>query len=322
MKLARFISIFIAALFLSISFSACGGSDDDNNKIQVAPTEYEPYLGSKCKDMTNLSSLDVTVLDDSRLNAICIMGLKQENLYIGIFEKNEPYTALLEWTDPSPLNKHLNVNMGYVSEIDFNALQLAQIVKYEQNYYIIGATDIKTDYDSVIDKIWVFSNKTKTYEGAFIAGQFSIWYDRYMLLSTGNEALVNPMYDGKVGSMIFSPQGIKLDEMTPQIITDLQHTKNNPIKLISYCEGIWANSQSHVDYYDWHGCRFYRKMFDKFVWDTYYDVSFDNTVIDELSLLDSSTNIWKYQLKLTYTNGDIKTTTIYVNIDNGEITAL
>lgn len=318
MNTVKYINMVMVNVLMCISFSACGSSDDDNKLDSVIDNnEYELYLGKNCKDMTDLSLSDVTILDDSDVQAISIMGLKNARLYIGVFEKNAPYTALLEYTSTETLNKHLNVNMGYVDEIDFNTLKLQQIVKYGQNYYIIGATDIKTYYNSVVDKIFVFNNSIKTYEGAFIAGRFSEWYEGYMLLSTGNEFVVNPSYIlNAVDPMIFSPQGTKEEKMTSEIISNLSYTGT---KLISYDECIWAGSNPNSDVLDWHGCRFYRKKLDKFVWNTYYDVSFDDTVIDELSLLDSSTSIWKYQLKLTYTNGDIKTTTIYVNIDNGTI---
>lgn len=317
MKTVRFLNTITVSILMCVGLSACGSSNDDNFIEQNENNMYNQYLGTQYKEMTNLSLSDVTVLDNSGLNAICIMGLKQGNLYIGIFEKNEPYTALLEWTDPNPLNKHLNVNMGYVNDIDFNTLELSQIVKYEKTYFIISATDIKTSYNSIVDKVLIFNNGKKTYEGAFIAGQFREWYDGYVCLSAGNETIVNPSFDSKsVDSMIFSPQGELVSEMTSKIISNLSY---DYCKRISYCEGICATSNSFESYHEHNGCRFYRQRFDEIVWNTYYDISFDSNVKDELTLLDSSTNIWKYQLKLTYTNGDIKTTTIYVNIDNGKI---
>lgn len=57
------------------------------------------------------------------------------------------------------------------------------------------------------------------------------------------------------------------------------------------------------------------------VWNTEYELPFEvlSDTQKEYTLLDSSTNIWKYNLHLLYYSGEQRNYTFYLNIDNGTI---
>ena len=57
------------------------------------------------------------------------------------------------------------------------------------------------------------------------------------------------------------------------------------------------------------------------VWNTEYELPFEvlSDTQKEYTLLDSSTNIWKYNLHLLYYSGEQRDYTFYLNIDNGTI---
>ncbi len=59
----------------------------------------------------------------------------------------------------------------------------------------------------------------------------------------------------------------------------------------------------------------------KSVWDTKHKLPFEilSDTKKEYTLLDNSTNMWKYKLDLLYYDGTKKDYTFYLNIDNGEI---
>lgn len=57
------------------------------------------------------------------------------------------------------------------------------------------------------------------------------------------------------------------------------------------------------------------------VWNTEYELPFEvlSDTQKEYTLLDSSTNIWKYNLHLLYYSGEQRDYTFYLNIDNGTV---
>ena len=59
----------------------------------------------------------------------------------------------------------------------------------------------------------------------------------------------------------------------------------------------------------------------KSVWNTEHKLPFEilSDTKKEYTLLDNSTNIWKYKLDLLYYDGTKKDYTFYLNIENGEI---
>lgn len=59
----------------------------------------------------------------------------------------------------------------------------------------------------------------------------------------------------------------------------------------------------------------------KTVWNTKHKLPFEilSDTKKEYTLLDNSTNMWKYKLDLLYYDGTKKDYTFYLNIDNGEI---
>ena len=59
----------------------------------------------------------------------------------------------------------------------------------------------------------------------------------------------------------------------------------------------------------------------KATWNTKHKLPFEilSDTKKEYTLLDNSTNIWKYKLDLLYYDGTKKDYTFYLNIENGEI---
>lgn len=225
-------------------------------------------------------------------------GLKNNRLWISSYDRTTK-EKLWEWTDNRTFDKKRTVHVGYG---EYKDIEISSITTYgacaKNNIFVASVSYNGESYneDNILFKTAAGTLKEiKNDYRAYITDWYkeSVFVGNCCYNDMGDTLYVSQINNGAVGG-------------TP----------------ISYEESVSVNVDVNFDDFltQISALRINYKTY-KNVWYTKHKLPFEifSDTKRECTLLDNSTNIWKYKLDLLYYDGTKKDYTFYLNIENGTI---
>ena len=227
-----------------------------------------------------------------------LSGLKNNHLWISSYDRTTK-EKLWEWTDNRTFDKKRTVHVGYG---EYKDIEISSITTYgacaKNNIFVASVSYNGESYneDNILFKTAAGTLKEiKNDYRAYITDWYkeSVFVGNCCYNDMGDTLYVSQINNGAVGG-------------TP----------------ISYEESVSVNVDVNFDDFltQISALRINYKTY-KNVWYTKHKLPFEifSDTKRECTLLDNSTNIWKYKLDLLYYDGTKKDYTFYLNIENGTI---
>lgn len=272
---------------LSMGVSSCG--DDEFEELQMDELynhgdSYSTY-GLNMKDYECRGSY-------YWMNINHFSGLKNNHLWISSYDRTTK-EKLWEWTDNRTFDKKRTVHIGYG---EYKDIEISSITTYEacaKNNIFIASVE---------------------YSGESY-GEYNILFKTAMgnLKEIRNEypAYITDWYKESVfvGNCCYNDMGdtLYVSKVDNGAVRGTPVSYEETIMVGDYQQQLTASRINYKTY--------------KSVWNTKHKLPFEilSDTKREYTLLDNSTNIWKYKLDLLYYDGTKIDYTFYLNIENGEI---
>ena len=225
-------------------------------------------------------------------------GLKNNHLWISSYDRTTK-EKLWEWTDSRTFDKKRTVHVGYG---EYKDIEISSITTYgacaKNNIFVASVSYNGESYNENNILFKTAAGTLKEIKNDYRA-YITDWYKESVFVGNccyndmGDTLYVSQINNGAVGG-------------TP----------------ISYEESVSVNVDVNFDDFltQISALRINYKTY-KNVWYTKHKLPFEifSDTKRECTLLDNSTNIWKYKLDLLYYDGTKKDYTFYLNIENGTI---
>lgn len=272
---------------LSMGVSSCG--DDEFEELQMDELynhgdSYSTY-GLNMKDYECRGSY-------YWMNINHFSGLKNNHLWISSYDRTTK-EKLWEWTDNRTFDKKRTVHIGYG---EYKDIEISSITTY-------GACAKNNIFIASVE-----------YSGESY-GEYNILFKTAMgnLKEIRNEypAYITDWYKESVfvGNCCYNDMGdtLYVSKVDNGAVRGTPVSYEETIMVGDYQQQLTASRINYKTY--------------KSVWNTKHKLPFEilSDTKREYTLLDNSTNIWKYKLDLLYYDGTKKDYTFYLNIDNGTI---
>ena len=286
----------LAALLLvavCAGFSSCGDDELEEFQPEVMFTDGDSFstYGLNFRDYECYGSFHWGNINH-------FSGLKNNHLWISSYDRTTK-EKLWEWTDNRTFDKKRTVHVGYG---EYKDIEISSITTYgacaKNNIFVASVSYNGESYneDNILFKTAAGTLKEiKNDYRAYITDWYkeSVFVGNCCYNDMGDTLYVSQINNGAVGG-------------TP----------------ISYEESVSVNVDVNFDDFltQISALRINYKTY-KNVWYTKHKLPFEifSDTKRECTLLDNSTNIWKYKLDLLYYDGTKKDYTFYLNIENGTI---
>jgi len=281
--------LLTASLLIAVcaGFSSCG--DDELEELQME----EMYTDGDSFSTYGLNIKDYECRGSYHWGNINhFSGLKNNHLWISSYDRTTK-EKLWEWTDSRTFDRKRTVHVGYG---EYKDIEISSITTYgacaKNNIFVASVGYSGESYGeynilfkTVTGNLKEIRNKYPTY--------ITDWYKESVFVGNccyndmGDTLYVSQVDNGAV-------RGIPISYEETIMVTDYQQ------QLTAY----------RINYKTY-----------KSVWDTKHKLPFEvlSDTKKEYTLLDNSTNMWKYKLDLLYYDGTKRDYTFYLNIENGTI---
>lgn len=281
--------LFAASLLIAVcaGFSSCGDEELEVVQMEEMYTDGDSFstYGLNIKNYECRGSYHWGNINH-------FSGLKNNHLWISSYDRTTK-EKLWEWTDSRTFDRKRTVHVGYG---EYKDIEISSITTYgacaKNNIFVASVGYSGESYGeynilfkTVTGNLKEIRNKYPTY--------ITDWYKESVFVGNccyndmGDTLYVSQVDNGAV-------RGIPISYEETIMVTDYQQ------QLTAY----------RINYKTY-----------KSVWDTKHKLPFEvlSDTKKEYTLLDNSTNMWKYKLDLLYYDGTKKDYTFYLNIENGTI---
>lgn len=275
---------------LSMGFSSCG--DDE---LEVIPIQIYPH-GDAFADY----GLDVKDYDCRGSNHMgninYFSGLKGDHLWISSYDRTTK-EKLWEWIDSRTFDRKRTVHVGYG---EYKDIEISSITTYEacaKNNIFVASVSYSGESYSECNILFQTATgnlkEMKDTKQSYVVDWYkeSVFVGNCCYNDMGDTIYVSPFPNGTIGRVPISYE---------EAISVPINYSNKPQYILASRDNCKSGQT---------------------VWNTEYKLPFEvlSDTQKEYTLLDSSTNIWKYNLHLLYYSGEQRDYTFYLNIDNGTI---
>ncbi|WP_373259191.1 hypothetical protein [Bacteroides thetaiotaomicron] len=280
------IRLWATALLVALctGFYSCSESEDsEEDTLEALFLEYG-ITDYKDIEMPSCSSIWHYIVDEKENDRkqTNFTGLKNDHLWIASFD-TETKQKIFEWIDTREFERTFRIDLGYG--------------EYEDRHIT-----------------WINVPQTYSYENSFVAEVCMSGKGTIYILKTPTitKEIIPKTSLGILKG--WHKDSFFIDDACYSFDGNIRYTTSiYPTGVpVSYEEGIIASAFSITRYNYKEG---------KVMWDTYITPPFDipSDARNTITLLDNSTNIWKYRVDYTFYDGTKKAHTFSINIDNGEI---
>lgn len=281
--------LLTASLLIAVcaGFSSCG--DDELEELQME----EMYTDGDSFSTYGLNIKDYECRGSYHWGNINhFSGLKNNHLWISSYDRTTK-EKLWEWTDSRTFDRKRTVHVGYG---EYKDIEISSITTYgacAKNNIFVASVGYRGEsygeynilFKTVTGNLKEIRNKYPAY--------ITDWYKESVFVGNccyndmGDTLYVSQVDNGAV-------RGIPISYEEMIMVTDYQ-------------QQLTASRINYKTY--------------KSVWDTKHKLPFEilSDTKKEYTLLDNSTNMWKYKLDLLYYDGTKRDYTFYLNIENGTI---
>lgn len=277
---------------LCTGFYSCSGDEDKDKDVNFVGGYFAVCLEYGITDYENIKLLNSNMFDlspsimDRKYANFC--GVKNNRLWMASFDIKTK-KKLMEWMDTKEFEIVQRIDLGYgeYKEIVVSFICIVNTLICNDSFVsqlLIDKTD-KRELLNIFKTPTSFKEVKEEVQGSRLM-LFKHWHqDSYF----ANNICYS--FDGSIRYVSkHSPNGLP----------------------ISYEEGIEESTTSITRYNYKEG---------EIIWNTSITPPFDipSDARSTITLLDNSTNIWKYKVDYTFYDGTKKEHTFSINIDNGEI---
>ena len=289
MKAFRLLAISLLVA-LNMGVSSCG--DDE---LEVIPIEIYPN-GDAFADY----GLDVKDYDCRGSNYMgninYFSGLKGDHLWISSYDRTTK-EKLWEWTDSRTFDRKRTVHLGYG---EYKDIEISSITTYgacaKNNIFVASVCfsgESYSEYNILFQTATGNLKEMKDAKQSYVVDWYkeSVFVGNCCYNDMGDTIYVSPFPNGTIGGVPISYE---------EAISVSINYGYKPQYILASRDNCKSGQT---------------------VWNTEYELPFEvlSDTQKEYTLLDSSTNIWKYNLHLLYYSGEQRDYTFYLNIDNGTI---
>lgn len=303
---------------LSMGVSSCG--DDELDDFQTEAMSTDPEVMFTYGDSFSTYGLNFRDYECYGSfhwgNINHFSGLKNNHLWISSYDRTTK-EKLWEWTDNRTFDKKRTVHVGYG---EYKDIEISSITTYgacAKNKIFVASVRFEGGKSYCEDYI-LFKTAAGTLKE--IKNNYRI-YDEfanvYVEGINNYSTRVTDWYKESVfvGNCCYNDMGdtIYVSQADLVISNSFRLIKGKPI---SYEETIVVDhQQSSLTASN------FNLRTNKTIWETNHNLPFKifSNTRTKYTLLDNSTNIWKYKLDLLYYDGTKKEYIFYLNIDNGTI---
>lgn len=227
-------------------------------------------------------------------------GLKNNHLWISSYDRTTK-EKLWEWTDNRTFDKKRTVHVGYG---EYKDIEISSITTYgacaKNNIFVASVGYSGESYGEYNILFKTATGNLKEIRNEYPA-YITDWYNESVFVGNccyndmGDTLYVSQVANGGIGGIPISYE----ESVNVSVSVDFS-VNDFPTQIIA----------SRIN------CKTYKD-----VWNTKHKLPFEilSDTKRECTLLDNSTNIWKYKLNLLYYDGTKKDYTFYLNIENGII---
>ena len=274
-------------------FSSCGGDEFEELQMDELYNHGDSYstYGLNMKDYECRGSY-------YWMNINHFSGLKNNHLWISSYDRTTK-EKLWEWTDNRTFDKKRTVHVGYG---EYKDIEISSITTYgacaKNNIFVASVSQNGESYneDNILFKTAAGTLKEiKNDYRAYITDWYkeSVFVGNCCYNDMGDTLYVSQINNGAVGG------------------TPISYEESVSVNVdVNFADFLTQISALRINYKTY-----------KNVWYTKHKLPFEifSDTKRECTLLDNSTNIWKYKLDLLYYDGTKKDYTFYLNIENGTI---
>lgn len=287
-KIRLWATILLVAL--CTGFYSCGG-DDEDEKI---PDNFNPLGGYDSYfikyGIIDYKDIEIRLGGENDEYAY-FSGLKNNRLWLASFD-TETKQKQVEWTDTEECNRERKLDLGY-GEYENVTLSYIIPIYYTSNNNFVVILDYRFgnsgNNDALREHYAIFKYNSSTKK---------INLGKY---NNSNKGYKDSFF---IGNCCYTQTGDTI-YVAPKFY-------NVTRLMVSYEEGIEESTASITRYNYKEG---------EIIWNTSIKPPFEvpSDARSTITLLDNSTNIWKYRVDYTFYDGTKKEHTFSINIDNGEI---
>lgn len=285
----RAVRLLATSLLVAVcaGFSSCG--DDELEELQME----EMYTDGDSFSTYGLNIKDYECRGSYHWGNINhFSGLKNNHLWISSYDRTTK-EKLWEWTDSRTFDKKRTVHVGYG---EYKDIEISSITTYgacaKNNIFVASVGYSGESYGEYNILFKTVTGNLKEIRNKYPA-YITDWYKESVFVGNccyndmGDTLYVSQVDNGAV-------RGIPISYEETIMVTDYQ-------------QQLTALRINYKTY--------------KSVWDTKHKLPFEilSDTKKEYTLLDNSTNMWKYKLDLLYYDGTKRDYTFYLNIENGTI---
>ena len=223
-------------------------------------------------------------------------GLKNNHLWISSYDRTTK-EKLWEWTDSRTFDRKRTVHLGYG---EYKDIEISSITTYgacaKNNIFVASVSysgESYSEYNILFQTATGNLKEMKDAKQSYVVDWYkeSVFVGNCCYNDMGDTIYVSPFPNGTIGGVPISYE---------EAISVSINYGYKPQYILASRDNCKSGQT---------------------VWNTEYELPFEvlSDTQKEYTLLDSSTNIWKYNLHLLYYSGEQRDYTFYLNIDNGTI---
>lgn len=294
MKIFRLLA---ASLLIAVcaGFSSCGDDELEEFQTEIMSTNGDSFstYGLNFRDYECYGSFHWENINH-------FSGLKNNHLWISSYDRTTK-EKLWEWTDSRTFDKKRTVHVGYG---EYKDIEISRITTYgacaKNNIFVASVGYSGEPYGEYNILFKTATGNLKEIRNEYPA-YITDWYNESVFVGNccyndmGDTLYVSQVPNGGIGGIPISY------EESVNVSVSVDFSAND------FPTQITASRINYKTYKD--------------VWNTKHKLPFEilSDTKRECTLLDNSTNIWKYKLDLLYYDGTKKDYTFYLNIENGII---
>lgn len=276
---------------LSMGISSCG--DDELEQVQME----EIYPNGDSFSTYGLNIMDYECRGSNYMGNInYFSGLKDDHLWISAYDRTTK-ERLLEWTDSRSFDRKRTVHLGYG---EYKDIEISSITTYgacvKNNIFVASVCfsgESYSEYNILFQTATGNLKEMKDAKQSYVVDWYkeSVFVGNCCYNDMGDTIYVSPFPNGTIGGVPISYE---------EAISVSINYGYKPQYILASRDNCKSGQT---------------------VWNTEYELPFEvlSDTQKEYTLLDSSTNIWKYNLHLLYYSGEQRDYTFYLNIDNGTV---
>ena len=302
---------FLFFILFSIVITGCGKDDKDEQEVisiidNGNLSEYKGYIDNNLYDIECLAHN--MAVGDKNIKTVTFSGLKNNHLYLRSVQFDTLYRndyskwkTVIEWEDTEITAKEQKMHLGYGNYETFFIEKVYPYAVYIDNVNFSSMLRLNGD-SRIIKSLLIFKNADSIKKR--LIDDYSLnavtWYHGSILTRSSQSYTTN--------FCCYSAKGDTIYTSTPNSFPDA-----NAIP-ISYEESISVNNYDlTIAKYNWKE--------GKQVWSVKVASPYNEPSNSKytLTLLDKSTNIWKYKVDIVYYDGTKKDFMFTVNVNDGKV---